>query len=333
MRVEERSLGTMRTALILGVAFAALIPAARAAADPSPRLVDTVLASVDGDPITLLDMRRFEGNQAKLLAPEERRDRRALIEAMVRNRMFEKEFERNGIHAEDVDVEAYIDNRLLQSGSSRAALQAAIGQVGVSWHDYFERMRAEVQRLALINREIRSNVSVTPEEIRREWQSNSDYETHDRVEIADIYLPLPASADAQAEGAAWTQAREVYELARRGRFGEAARKYSQGPTADTGGHLGVFDVASLSDVFAKQIGRLDEGQVTEPFEADGAIHLLKLIKKFKPGRFPLDEVRDDIREKLYDQLLEERFQRWIKEDLKKRHHVTMQMAELDRWLR
>ena len=284
-----------------------------------------MIASVDGKPITLLDLDHFADGRGRLLPPEERRSRRDLLEALIRSRMFAEEFEKNGIHAEDEDVEAYIDSRLVQTGSSRADIEAALARMGLKWEDYFERMREEVQRLALINREIRAKVTVSPEEVRRAWKTSAEYETKDRVEIGDIYLPLPDDpAEAQALR---EQAREVYELARRGGFGEAARKYSKGPTASAGGHLGVFDIGALSEVFAREVAKLDEGEVSEPFEVDGAIHLLKVFKRFPPGRVPLEEVREEIYEKLYDELLQQRYERWMREDLRRRHHVTVQIDD------
>ncbi|RMD81931.1 MAG: hypothetical protein D6815_10495 [Candidatus Dadabacteria bacterium] len=321
--------------VLLGLLVGWGLGAARpAAAGRGPRLVDAVAAAVDGEPITLWDLERFAQGRGRLLPPEERRDRKALLEALVRARMFAKEFDRYGIKAEDRDVEAYIDSRLAQAGSSREEVEAVLERMGLAWEDYFERMREEVQRLALINREIRAKVTVSPEEVRRYWQQSDEYRTAERVELAHIYIPLPA--DDAGRAAARAQAQAAYELARQGRFSEAARKYSKGPTAASGGNLGMFEVAALSAPFAKRIEGLREGQVTEPFEADGALHLLKVVKRLPPGRVPLEEVREEIREKLYDRLLQERYERWIREDLRRRHHVTMQVEEapwasLARW--
>ncbi len=317
--------GTPRKSALAVIALALVTVFASVTRGGAAQVVDAVIASVDGKPITLLDLDHFADGRGRLLPPEERRSRRDLLEALIRSRMFAEEFEKNGIHAEDEDVEAYIDSRLVQTGSSRADIEAALARMGLKWEDYFERMREEVQRLALINREIRAKVTVSPEEVRRAWKTSAEYETKDRVEIGDIYLPLPDDpAEAQALR---EQAREVYELARRGGFGEAARKYSKGPTASAGGHLGVFDIGALSEVFAREVAKLDEGEVSEPFEVDGAIHLLKVFKRFPPGRVPLEEVREEIYEKLYDKLLQQRYERWMREDLRRRHHVTVQIDD------
>ncbi len=43
------------------------------------------------------------------------------------------------------------------------------------------------------------------------------------------------------------------------------------------------------------------------------------------GRVPLEEVEEEIREKLYVEHLNERFTRWVEEDLRERHHVTVHL--------
>jgi hypothetical protein len=43
---------------------------------------------------------------------------------------------------------------------------------------------------------------------------------------------------------------------------------------------------------------------------------------------PFEDVEDSIREKLYTQMLEERFARWTREDLRKRYHVTDHYAQV-----
>jgi len=38
---------------------------------------------------------------------------------------------------------------------------------------------------------------------------------------------------------------------------------------------------------------------------------------------PLDDVKDEIREKLYAEALEQRYQDWMKRDLRERHQVEV----------
>ena len=45
---------------------------------------------------------------------------------------------------------------------------------------------------------------------------------------------------------------------------------------------------------------------------------------------PLEKIQDQVREQLYAQQLDERFRRWVEEDLVERHHVVIQLDEVER---
>lgn len=312
------------TALVFAVTVAT---AATSLAQPvrdigTARLQNAIVASVDGKPITLDDLRAYEAGPGKLLPPEQRRTRKDTLDALVTQIMFDAEFQRNGIRAQDADVDEYIDRLLAQTGSTQEQVKEALMKAGLSWSDYYERMRREVNRLALVNRAIRSRVNVSPEEVKRYWETSPDYETPSQVDIAHIFMPY--SHDATPAEMAFVDRRveECYKKAK-SNFAKAAEHYSSGPTADDGGELGLFRRGSMSLLFEREVSKLKEGEISVPFKAEGAYHILKLRKLVPPGRVPLSEVEDDIREKLYNANLEERFHRWANEDLRKRYHVTL----------
>lgn len=310
------------------VVFAAMsVLPASAGAGPlrelgAAHLENAIVASVAGKPITLRDLVAYENGRAKLLPADQRSDRNALLESLITEMMFDSEYIRNGIRAEDSDVTDYISRLLAQTGSSEDQVRAALTRLNLPWSEYFERMRREVQRLALVNRVIRSRVNVSPEEVKRAWKTDSSYATPDQVAIAHIFMPYNRDASAAEMELVRRRVQEAYEEAKQN-FAKAAKRYSEGPTAGDGGELGKFRRGSMSLLFEREVGKLDEGEVSPVFEADGAFHILKLEKRFPPSRVPLEEVEAEIREKLYNEQLEERFLRWTKEDLRKRYHVTM----------
>ncbi len=314
-------------ALLSGLVLMLLATPTRCDAQPvrdigAARLENAIVASVDGRPVTLRDLRAFEQGRGRLLPPEQRRSGQTILEALVSEIMYDAEFRRNGIEAQDSDVDQYIERLLAQNGSTTDDVRKALASAGLNWDEYYERMRREVQRLALVNRVIRSRVSVTPEEVKRYWKESPDYATPDSVEIAHIFMPYNHDAAPAEMGFVEARVAQAYEKAQ-SNFGKAARHYSAGPTADDDGKLGQFKRGTMSLLFEREIVKLKEGEVSEPFQAEGAYHILKLVKLLPPGRVPLAEVEDQIRERLYGELLDERFTRWTNEDLRKRYHVTM----------
>ena len=314
--------GVVALAVALAGAAPTLVAAQPVRDIGDARLENAIVASVDGRPVTLRELRAFESGRGRLLSPGQRRSMSTVLDALVSEIMYNAEFARIGIYAQDSDVHQYIERLLAQNRSTRDQVRKALAEAGFSWEDYFERMRHEVQRLALVNRVVRSRVSVSPEEVKRRWKESPDYATVDSVEIAHIYLPYDQGATSVEMGLVEARVKEAHAAAKEN-FGKAARQYSAGPTADNDGKLGRFKRGTMLLLFEREVVKLEEGEVSDPFQAEGAYHMLKLLEILPAGRIPLEEVREQIREELYGELLEERFRRWTNEDLRKRYHVTL----------
>jgi len=302
---------------------------ASAAAKPSADSADSkvlggLVAVVDGNPITLRELRDYQ-RTAVFLPPEMRSDFQAMLQSMIERQLLLAEFEKNGIKVSDEMVERYIEGILQQNGQTRAQVEKAVADAGLKWSDYFERMREEVQRLSLINMLIRARVNVTPEEVERAWKSDPAFMQSEKLELAEIFLPLPA--DPEAAAAVRLQAVEVEREARRN-FADAARKYSKGPGAAEGGQLGEFERGTMAAHFEKATAGLGKGDISQPIEGAGGLHIVKVSAIHSKGRQPLEEVSKQIHDKLYEKRLEERYRKWVTEDLRAEHRVEILLDDL-----
>ncbi len=323
-RVSRRSALRCAAAFFCVAALQAALLLAPGLAQAAPQLLAAVVASVDGTPITLREFQAFRLKSARMLPPEERGNNAVILEALINERLFGTEYRKHGIVASDEDVQIYMDRVFAQNRTSREQVTQGLEQVGLTWDEYFERMRDEVRKAQLINREVRARVNVTPEEVQRYWESEDPFALPERVEIGHIFLPVPPDPTQASVDELLEQARAVREEAAAGAraFENAARKYSKGPTAAEGGSLGVFKRGTMSEEFEAAVAKLREGEVSEPLPSRQGVHILRLHKKMETGRVPLAEVQEEIRSKLYDEKLESRFRRWIQSDLRDRHYVA-----------
>jgi peptidyl-prolyl cis-trans isomerase SurA len=327
VRCADGVRGGLVAAGALALLVAAVVPCAAEPAQVPPsssRMLDGVVAVVDGDPITLRELKRYGIEGAPFLPPDVRNDHRALLNSMIEHRLLKFEFEKNGITAPDAMVERYIASVLEDGKQTRAQLDADIARVGLTWKDYFERMRDEVQRIQLVNMQIRSRVNIPEEEVRREWENNPKYRESEKLTVGVIFLPVPLGAnpdDARAEAAG-------VQKEARGNFEAAARKYSKGPAASEGGMLGDFTRGSMAPHFEKAMEGLGEGDVSQPVEGPGGLYIVTIADLKSAGRVPFDDVKKEIGDRLYEQRLSERYQKWATEDLRKDHRVDIMVDEL-----
>jgi peptidyl-prolyl cis-trans isomerase SurA len=298
------------------------------------RMVNAVVASIDGKAITLREFKAFESGRGRLLPADQRRSDSEFLDSMIEERLLEAEFQQQGISADDEDTQYYIDRILQVNHSSQAEVERALSEIGLTWSDYFERMRFEVQKLALINREIRTRVHVTDEEVERYWRESGAAAEGAGMEVSHIYLALPPLGRGPEADEVRARAGEAYEMVGTDGFARAAKTYSQGPTASEGGKLGKFERGTMAPIFEKQLAGLKEGEYTKPFEEGDGIHILRLDHVIEAGNRKelTDDRREEIRDDLYDKMLDERLKRWVRDDLHKKHHVTIRLSQLGKML-
>jgi peptidyl-prolyl cis-trans isomerase SurA len=316
-----------RRSRVVALALAAMLAgagSAGAATEPASteplrnsRFDNGVVAVVDGEPITLRELKKYGESSAPFLPPEVRADYRELLDSLIEHKLLKSEFEKNGVAASDEMVERYISGVLQEGGQTRASLEADIARAGLTWKDYFERMREEVQRIQLVNLLIRSRVNVPEEEVRRAWESDPKYLESEKLVVAAIFLPAGTTGD-ESDAAAY--ARKVQAEAKSD-FADAAKKYSKGPAASEGGVLGEFKRGTMAAHFEKALDGLGEGKVSEPVMGQGGYYIVKLVDVKSSGRREFDDVKKEIGEQIYEQRLTDRYRKWVTEDLRKDHRV------------
>jgi len=67
-----------------------------------------------------------------------------------------------GVAATDQQIDAYIASIKERNKLDDAALRQALAQQGLTWEQYRAQVRSDIERAALINKEIRNKVNVSP---------------------------------------------------------------------------------------------------------------------------------------------------------------------------
>ena len=295
------------------------------AAPARAELVNKILATVDGEPITVYQVKRFAATNLRVRQLGGSLDQAALLDAVISEKLLEKEVSDKGIVVRDEDVDRYLEALKERNQLDDQRFQEALERQGLTLEIYRRQLREEIQKAQLMNREIRGKVSVTPEEVQRYYEAHiSDYSTPSRLQVAHILFRLQPDAPADKVLAVTARAQEVYGRLKKGAdFAELAKQYSEDKTGENGGDLGWFKQGELLDSLEKAAQKLKVGEVSEPIRTKVGLHIVKLEAREGESHQRLDEVADKIKEQLYSAALDERFQKWLTEDLRKRHHVEM----------
>ncbi len=286
--------------------------------------LNAVVATVDGEPVTLYEVRQFAKTSLRLRQSSTLSEAEVL-RALITDKIVEREVQQKGIIVRDEDVDAYIRSIKERNRIDDRQLEEALRAQGMDLATYRKQVREDLARQQLLAREIRGKVTVTPEDIERYFEEHKEeYTGPARVRIAHIFFQLPPDATGDRVAAVRARAEEVFRQIRDGLdFAVAAQRYSEDKTGKEGGDLGWFKPGELLDELEETQQRLKVGEISEPVRTRLGIHIVRVLAREQEGKIDRSALEEEVRQKLYNQALEERFQRWLNEDLYKLHHVEI----------
>jgi peptidyl-prolyl cis-trans isomerase SurA len=323
LAARSRGGAVSKIAIALGVAtvaFGATAGSARAAT------VNRIIATVDGQPITAHQLDTFiKSNGGTDSAGLSDTDRKRALDLLINDMVVQMESQDAGVTPTNDEVNAYIDQIKKRNNLSDERLAQALEAQGLTMEAYREQVRKELQRSALVSKQVRARVNVSPEEVERYYKEHPDeFSLAESVHVQHIFFPLRPDMTREDAEMVLTEAKKAHDRLQSGEsFETVARDAGQGPAHGIGGDLGTMQKGQMIPQLEEVAFTLKEGQVSGPIQAQGGIHILRVTERSSANAAALEEVRDKIKEKLYSEALEQRYQRWIEEDLRKSHEIVI----------
>ena len=164
------------------------------AAPSGAEVIDRIVASVDGEPITLYELNQYRAKQAAMPNIEQATDN-DILQALITEKLVAREIIARGIRVRDEDIDRYIDHIKQSNRLDEDQLKTALSQQGLEYTKYREQIKKEIEKVQLLNREIRGKVNITPEDVDRYYQAHlKDYEQPGGVKLRQITLALSQDA-------------------------------------------------------------------------------------------------------------------------------------------
>ena len=308
--------------MIFGRVAASLCLLGLAALPATAEVVNKIVALVDGDPITAHEVRRYGEERRAANAPYDE-----LLDAVITEKLIEKEIASRKIVAKKEDVDKYIQEVMIKNKLTEDQFQKALKQQGTSLDDYRKRIKGEMERSALVGQSMREEPpEITDADVERYYNGHKEqFATKSAVTIRDIFFPFQQGMTQQDALRVVEQAKQVRQMAENGQsFESLARRYSQGPGAENGGLLGTFKRGEMAPQLEQIAFTLPVGEVSTPIVGPTGVHLMKIDSAQANGpRVDLDQVKDAIKQALHNQAMDARFRDWIAKNLKTKHHIEV----------
>jgi peptidyl-prolyl cis-trans isomerase SurA len=298
------------------------------------RVVEQLIAVIDGEPYTLRNVQQFAKNRLNREFPTGDLSRITesdgeTLEQFITERLLEAEVRDAGIKVTDEDVEHYVEEVKKNNRLSETDFKLALARDGLTLEGYRTSVKSELEKTELVRRQVRSKISVTDADVERYYKLNAkNYRAADRARFRHILFSLSEKAVPEVVETTFLKAKEVHARIEAGEdFAKLAGEISEGAGRGAGGDIGWVNRGTLiAGLDEAAFEKLSVGQVSEPFRTSMGYHIVKLEARQFGGVQPLTSVAPKIKADLQGKALEERYLKWLKTDLRRKHRVDIKIA-------
>ena len=165
---------------------------------------------------------------------------------------------------------------------------------------YRTQPRRKVRYVRFTPSAYEDTVEISDAAIQGYYNDNKEtYSEPATVKARHILLKVPQGASAEKASEIREKAEKLAARARSGEnFAELARTHSEGPTSGKGGDLGRFAKDEMAEPFAEKAFAMEAGEISDPVRTRFGWHVIQVEDKSAESVQPLEQVADQIRERL-----------------------------------
>ncbi len=187
-----------------------------------------------------------------------------------------------------------------QPGASK--LSEAAMKMGVEVAQMREEIRRQLMMTRLVEK-IGEGVTVSDEDVAKYYETNKKDITGPSMARLRILIVDSREEAEQLRGQALKGAE----------FEALVRQHSKGGAKDRGGDMGWVDPRVLPPVIAKAVETITGTGMTPVVEASGKFYVVRVEGRQAPRQLTLDEVKDQLRQRLMTERKRGRFMEWFEE--------------------
>lgn len=295
-------------------------------------LLDKVVAVVGTDIITMTELEN-EAEQyyerVRKSTPADKMDeameqvRSEVLKALIEKRLILLKAKSRNITVSADEFNLAYDQMLKSNNLTKDQFVIQIKKSGMTEEFHREIFKTQMIQAELVNYDIRSKIVVTEDMILEYY--DTEYVTH--VDSDGYYLLQMGfsweegggqgdSKKSASQAEARQMAERVHKLAKNGKdFKELAQKFSDFPSAQDGGDIGLFQENEMFEEMRESVVNLPLSGVSEIIDTPAGFQFFQLVSSQEGSvvtQAPYESVKENIREILYKKQFDELYNEWIK---------------------
>jgi parvulin-like peptidyl-prolyl isomerase len=174
-------------------------------------------------------------------------------------------------------------------------------QTGMPYEDYKSEMRNYMLRQRVLRELVGRDITIPRSEVQKYYDEHkTEFVREEQIFLREIFLSTEGKAEPEI-AVIEKKAKDLAARAKKGeRFGDLAKQNSDSVTRDQFGDFGTgFKRGDLDKQIEAIIWDQERGFVSDPIRRSNGFLILRLEEKHKAGQAALEEVENEIMERLY----------------------------------
>jgi peptidyl-prolyl cis-trans isomerase SurA len=264
-----------------------LLPASQLLAKPSVIPLDKIIAIVDDNIITQIEL----DERIKLISqqlkqrgsrlPSQDNLRKQILERLILEKLQLEMAKKTGIRINDEMVNRVIANIARENSLSMDKFRQVLEKDGFQFADFRENIRREVTISRLRKMRVENKVNISEQEIDNYLNQHvKGKSANDEYHLRHILIATPeAATPAQIEKAQKKAEKVVSDLKEGADFSQKAIAVSNDELALKGGDLGWRKTAQLPTFIASVVSKMRKNEIQGPLRSASGFHIIKLQDK------------------------------------------------------
>lgn len=267
-------------------------------------LEDRIVAVVNDEVITLSELRTADTK----VFPS------ASLSFLIEKKLQLQAAKKKGISASNAEVdEAVNDIKKMNRFTSDEEMNAALLKEGISVEDYKREIREQLIIMKLVNREVKSKISVSDKDVGNYYESHkSDFRFPERIRIGYVNVPVKSSdSDDEIQKALGKINNIRRDLDNNVSISELKRRYSDSGDIKFVSDLGFIKKGDLIPELENPAFSMNEGEISDVIKTPTGFYVIQKIEVKKTEYRPIDEVKDIVRESVFQEKSESVYKDWL----------------------
>jgi len=297
------------------------------------KVIDRVVAVVNNDIISLFDLNEElepYSNRIKSMGYTSEKEKKMffsvredVLNDLINKKLTDQEIKRQRITVEEQEIDVSIENLKKRNFLTDEELRTALKNDGGSLEEYRETKRDQILHQRLLNYEIRSKIIITDQEVLDYYTLHkNEFSDEKKYHLKKISTKISADANSGKEknGASKRIEEAWSRLAKGDAFEKIASQYAE--ENEDGGDMGVFALNELSPQMKEAVEHLKAGELTPIMKTARGYQFFMVDKIDDPQDKTLENMSNWIREKLYENQVEVKYQEWLLK-LRSQSHIKI----------